>query len=611
MVVPGLWRDNISARLYVDLGRTIRLQRMKKYTHIVAASALAMSLVAVGCDDGGNKKKEDVAPEAQLSVSADTLRAPNSGGTYTIEVSANVAVEAIAADSWLTVNVGDGTPTTISIEVGKYVADKETLTGFGPRSSSITITAGDKNAKIVVRQSAEDLLMYDNDTYINSVGQAWHPNYEGGELLVGFQTNGDYKVSYPWWIVPGSVERTPVQGNEFVHSVKARFNVLMNFSDKQRNDSIVFTLGTERFSSKIVEDATQFDFSGVRRTANEIAQSMKWGWNMTDAHENRDANVSALTEWMLDSLTSLGVNVVRLTCPFVDDDGALNEFRVGAMKALAESVAQTGRSTDGEAFAIVSMDVDGWLADKVARGDTAALFDTYARTWNRIATELILQDDHVLFEAYDHLSVSELGAEALPIMRRLNEIFVQTVRRNGGNNYKRSLVIPIDGESGATVEMPTNDVVADRLLASFRFFRPADFAWYDATKSLWGEPFKSGVDWSSSCDEEAVRRHFSDLLSRIPNGLPTLMSAFGTISHSETDSLTIGSEAYYANTVAKSAHDNGGIVPIVFDDNNFERGHFGVFRRDQGNFLSRREYADAIDKGSRGEQYAVPESEGQ
>lgn len=582
---------------------------MKKYTHIVAASALAMSLLAVGCDEGGSNKKEDVAPEAQLSVSTDTLRAPNSGGTYTVEVSANVDIEATAADNWLTVSVGDGTPATVSVEVGKYVADRETLTGFGPRSSSITITAGDKSAKVVVRQSAEDLLKYDNDTWINSVGQAWHPNYEGGELLVGFQTNGDYEVSYPWWIVPGTVEQTPVQDNEFVRSVKARFNVLMNFSDKQRNDSIVFTLGTERFSSKIVEDATEFDFNGVRRTAHEIAQSMKWGWNMADAYENRDDNVSALTGWMLDSLTSLGVNVVRLTCPFVDNDGALNEFRVGAVKALAESVAQTDRGKDDGTFAIVSMAVDGWLADKVAKGDTATLFDTFARTWNRIATELILQDDHVLFEAYDLLSVSELGADALPIMKRLNEIFVQTVRRNGGNNYKRCLVIPIDGESGATVEMPSNDVATDRLMASFRFFRPTDFAWYDATKSLWGEPFKSGVDWSSSYDEEAVRRHFSDLLSRIPNGLPTLMSAFGTISHSETDSLTIGSEAYYANTVAKAAHDNGGIVPIVFDDNNFERGHFGVFRCDQDNFLRRREYVDAIYKGSRGEQYAVSESE--
>lgn len=584
---------------------------MKKYTHIIAASALAMSLLAVGCDEGGNKKTEEVAPEAQLSVSTDTLRAPNSGGTYTIEVSSNVGVEATAADNWLTVSVGDGTPTTVSVVVGQYVADREALTGFGPRSSQITITAGDKSAKVVVRQSAEDLLMYDNDTYINSVGQAWHPNYEGGELLVGFQTNGDYKVSCPWWIVPGTVERTPVQGNEFVYTVKARFNVLMNFSDDQRNGSIVFSLGTESFSSKIVEDATQFDFSDVRRTAREVAQSMKWGWNMTGANENRDANVSALTEWMLDSLAAHGANVVRLTCPFVDNDGALNEFRVGAVKALAESVAQTGRNTDGGAFAIVSMAVDGWLADRVAQGDTATLFDTYARTWNRMATELILQDDHVLFEAYDHLSVSEMGAEALPIMKRLNEIFVQTVRRNGGNNYKRCLVIPIDGESGATVEMPSNDVVANRLMASFQFFRPTDYAWYDAPKTLWGEPFKSGVDWSSSYDEEAVRRHFSDLLSRIPNGLPTLMASFGTISHSDADSLTIGSEAYYANTVAKAAHDNGGIVPIVFDDNKSERGHFGVFRRDRDNFLSRREYVDAIDKGSRGEQYAVASESGQ
>lgn len=583
---------------------------MKKYTHIVAASACAMSLLAVGCDKGGSNKKEDVTPEAQLSVSADTLRAPNSGGTYTVEVSANVGIEATAADNWLTVSVGDGTPATVSVEVGQYVADRETLTGFGPRSSSITITAGDKSARIVVRQSAEDLLMYDNDTWLNSVGQAYHPNYEGGELLVGFQTNGDYEVSYPWWIVPGTVERTPVQGNEFVHSVKARFNVLMNYSDAQRSDSIVFTLGSERFSSKIVEDATQFDFSGVRHTAHEIAQSMKWGWNMTDAYENRDANVSALNEWMLDSLAGHGVNVVRLTCPFVDDDGSLNEFRVGSVKALAESVAQTGQSTDGDAVAIVSMAVDGWLADKVAKGDTTTLFDTYARTWNRIATELILQNDHVLFEAYDHLSVGELGADALPVMRRLNEIFVQTVRRNGGNNYKRCLVIPIDGESGATVEMPSNDVVTDRLMASFRFFRPTDYADYNATKTLWGEPFKSGVDWSSY-GEEAVRRHFSDLLSRIPNGLPTLMAAFGTISHNETDSLMIGSEAYYANTVAKAAHDNGGIVPIVFDDNKFERGYFGVFRRDRDNFLGRRSYVDAIDKGSRGEQYTVPESEGE
>lgn len=583
---------------------------MKKYTYVVAASALAMSLFVAGCDDGGGKKTEEVAPEAQLSVAADTLRASNSGGTYTIEVSSNVSVEATAADSWLTVSVGDGSPTVVTVAVGQYVADRETLTGFGPRGSSITITAGDKSAKVVVRQAAEDLLMYDEDTYKNSVGQAYHPNYEGGELIVGFQTNGDYNVSYPWWIVPGTVERTAVEGNEFVYSVKARFSVLMNFSDEQRSGSIVFTLGAEQFASQIVEDATQFDFSGVRRTASEIAQSMKWGWNMTGAYADREDYVAALNEWMIDSVASHGANVVRLTCPFVGDDGALNEFSVGGVKALAECIAQKSIGDDGRPYAIVSMAVDGWLADNVARGDTATLFDTYARTWNRVATDLIAQDDHVLFEAYDHLSVGELGAEALPVMKRLNEIFVQAVRRNGGNNYKRCLVIPIDGDSGATVEMPSNDAVSDRLFASFYFFRPTDYAYYGATNSLWGEPFKSNVDWSSSYGEEAVRQHFSDLLSRIPNGLPTLMAAFGSVSHSDGDSRTMGAEAYYANTVAKAAHDNGGIVPIVFDDNRFETGAFGLFRRDRDNFLSRRDYVDAIDKGARGEQYGVSESEG-
>lgn len=572
---------------------------------ILLAAMLPLCLASCG-DDSSNSGKPDIIDDStSLNLSQASVSTSKTGGSYTVEATTNASSLTATPDAdWVKASVVAGEPYVIKIEVEAYVVKNEE-TDYEPRKADIEVKAGSLTKVIMVEQSPEDLLMYNEATRINSVDQPYKvSDYRGTELVVGFKTNGDYQITYPWWIVREGKE----DGKEGKFSVIERFTILANYSDEARYDSISFDLGDKHFACKIDEVATQFDFSGVRRTAQEVAQDMTLGWNMQEAYNDESVNV--LSSWLLDTLAANGVNMVRIPCSFIDGAAnAVNEFWLGGVVAAAKEVAAKEIGQGRNMYAIVSVADDGWLKDNIAKDDTTELYDTYVRLWNTIATQLAECDDHVLFEAYDYLSAEGLGEVGLRRINRLNELFVQTVRRNGGNNYKRCLLIPADGKS-RVVTMPQNDVVDNRLMISFQFTRPEDYAGKSATKKLWGEPFKSkGDDWCSSLDEEGVRAYFSDFVSIMPR-VPAIMTAFGSISHTGEEDLYADSEAYYANTVAFYAHENN-VVPMVWDDNEFGKGCFGVFRRKldeaTGLCVTRRSYVKGIADGSVGKRLVLDE----
>lgn len=574
----------------------------------IALLALLAPLALIACDD--DPKKDVVPDETQnkyFSIELNEIHAAKTGGSYSINYKATEQPALTSTPDWLECEIEPSTDSTgvLNVTIAEYNVKNE-VTDYDSRTASLVLSACGEIQTITINQAPDNLLLPDEAVRINSVDQEYPTDYEGlTDYKVKFKTNGEFSVDAPWWIyIKDTPERQLVEGSKSQYIVEVNVAVLSNYSDEVRVDSITFSLGDKSFACKFRQEETKWEFTGVQRPAFEVAQDIKMGWNLTDACLS-DADVTyytdALSSWMVDSVAQYNINAIRIpVLPYDTINTEINQFWINNVESIAKSIVSKGQ------YAVITISDNGWLLRKAANSDTTSLYNLFVNTWHEIATLFDQNDDHVIFECYDNFNSSYTS-----IMNRLDELFVQTVRRSGKNNYKRCLILPFDANSQATIQMPKNEVTPDRLLLSCKTFKPEDYASEAANYKLWGAPFKTSNEEWSPYTEDMLKTYFSNLHAKLNNearGIPAIISEFGAITHG-AEPLYASSEAFYVNTFVLAAK-NEGFTTFVWDDNNTGVGHFGVFnRKDKDAFTVRHQYAQALAQAALNQSLTTDEEE--
>jgi endoglucanase len=122
----------------------------------------------------------------------------------------------------------------------------------------------------------------------------------------------------------------------------------------------------------------------------------------------------------------------------------------------ADKLARVGEVVDwitaAGMFCVVNIHWDGGWIDSSKRErfpDTYATFSAeaerkYRTYWTQIATFFAGKDERLLFEALnEETNFSGAGSTRLAYatLTRVNQLFIDTVRRTGGNNAKRLLIV--------------------------------------------------------------------------------------------------------------------------------------------------------------------------
>ena len=556
---------------------------MMKYCLFAIVALASFSVLSCGDDDetiGGG-----VDGGVSIVFSSDTAYFAKSGGQSTVKITTNASpVSAESKASWVSVvsvAVGDPSVLTLRADVNE---------GYAERSSVITVTCGQSQKDVYVLQSPADLLTPDEDTETNYVLQPYNLNWQGSTINVNFQTNGAPDITFPWWIKEAGTTKKDGYG------VNMQFRILGNYGNERKGD-ITFKLGEESFSCQIVQGRTGFVFSDVDKSASDVAAMFRCGWTFSNC--GSVSSVADFDDELADSVLSCGINIIRI--PFLRDSVSTDVALVNLKNAVK---AVTSRKVNGEgAFAIVSLSNEAGVMRRIGSRDTS--FVEFSDMWSLIADALADCDYHVLFEAYDEISAA--GVESYgSAYGMLNQAFVNAVRRSGGNNYKRCLVIPGGNqEAGVYMAMPADEAEnSDRFMTSFSFFRPADYVKPNFTKKFWGGVYQQETeDWSSSFAEDDIKQAFSDVHSKLWR-VPIILNSFGTVVHKELDGDAYSDcEAQYVRFVAEAAK-NESFIPIVFDDGICGQGAFGVFSpTDKSLRTQRRAYLKSYIEGA-GFQYA-------
>lgn len=555
--------------------------------HCCILLSTLLSIAVVSCkDDSG---PDAPVPDSDISIvfSQDSVILSKSGGAVNVNITTNASpVTAVSNADWLSVvSLSVGEPSVLSLSAG--------VNGYSERSSTVTVSCGDAQKELIVVQRPDDLLKPSEDTKTNVVLQPYHMDWEGADLIVNYETNGIPTVELPWWIREVSSEKK--EG----YDVSAKYRILKNYG-KARDGKITFTLGEETFSCQITQTKTEFDFSNVDKSASEVANAFRCGWTFTGC--NKVGAVENLDGFLLDVVAADGINVVRI--PFSAGEDVVTEQIVASLKKSVEAV--TSRKVgDENLFAIISLNNDSWLMDYLSNSAPATI-SSFENVWSIVADAFAEYDYHVVFEAYDHIAYSQNKAD-IAVYNKLNQTFVNAVRRSGANNFKRCLVIPGgEYESGIYAPMPDDEENTDRLLASFPFFQPLDYTKPDATKKFWGAEYsQETTDWSSYSEDD-IAKAFSYLHSKQPR-VPVVINSCGAIAHSEAiDDLYAASEAAYVGCIAKAAKAES-FTPIVFDDAVCGINSYGIFSLSSEAASTRRElYLKAFVEGAG---YVYPSSD--
>jgi endoglucanase len=277
-----------------------------------------------------------------------------------------------------------------------------------------------------------------------------------------------------------------------------------------------------------------------------------------------------ITRQYVQSLARLGFKTVRL--PVAWDTYAENgRIQPEKLRRVSEVVNWI---TDAGMFCVLNIHWDGgWIDSDVKERfpKTYATFSPEAETkfcsyWEQISRFFAGKNEKLLFEALnEETNFTNEGSteKAYATLTRVNQLFIDTVRKTGGNNARRLLIVAgyttdIAKTCRGEYKMP-KDTIPGKLFISVHYYTPWQFCGLneDAT---WGKMMPT---WGSPDDVRQLDQLFdmmADFCTR--NDTPAFVGEFGVDSRKES-----ASRVRWMSAVANAARSRK-MVPVLWDTGN-------------------------------------------
>ena len=222
-----------------------------------------------------------------------------------------------------------------------------------------------------------------------------------------------------------------------------------------------------------------------------------------------------ITKAYIQKLAALGFRTVRLPVAWdaYAHHGRIDADKLARVGEIVDWVRQAGM------LCVVNIHWDGGWIDSDDKKRFAKTYHTfsaeaerkYRSYWSQIAGHFADRDQHVIFEGLnEETDFSGTGSEekAYATLAHVNQLFIDTVRKSGGNNATRPLIITgystdIVKTTDRRFSLPT-DSVPHRLLLSVHYYTPWAFAGMDRDDG--GQ--KMQPTWGSEADVAELNRLF-------------------------------------------------------------------------------------------------------
>ena len=355
---------------------------------------------------------------------------------------------------------------------------------------------------------------------------------------------------------------------------------------------------------------------------SQITEAMGVGYNLGNSLEAASSgtpNETAygnpkLTEDLVLAAKDAGFKSIRIPVSYLSMIDDNNGYKIDS--SWLDRVQQVvDYCVDNDMYAIVNMHGDGyttvnggWLL--CGSYDQTKIKAKYKACWEQIADRFKNYDEHLIFESMNEEFDGTYGTPsrtAYANINAYNQIFVDTVRKSGGNNDQRWLLIPgwntnIDYTAGDYgFEMPTDNYLSSniasgqkRIMISVHYYDPWDFCGTESgATTQWGDSVTDASKKASWGDESYMVSQFKKMYTKfVSQGYPVVIGEFGAINKENYDSQNKTCRAEYYQKVCYYAKQYG-MIPVAWD--NGYNGDYGFAIIDRySNKVVHQELMDAM-----------------
>lgn len=310
----------------------------------------------------------------------------------------------------------------------------------------------------------------------------------------------------------------------------------------------------------------------------ELVKEMSLGWNLGNTFDaTGGSGVGSETSWqpnvtteaMIKLLHDTGFTVFRLPVtwgPHMDEDYKIDP----EWMARIHEVVDWG--IDNDMFVILNSHHEEWYFPTEENKEQD--LEQITALWEQVAEEFKGYDEHLIFEGLNEPRLRETNLEwtggddaSRAIVAEYAQAFYNTVRKSGGNNAKRHLMLTGYAASSSRnclekVWLPEDD---DKVIVSVHAYLPYSMALDTKGTAEFDE---------KNAEIDTLFYNLKDLF--LSKNIPVIIGEFGTVNKENTDARIACAEKY----VGMGA-ENG--VPMILWDNNafFGNGeNFGLMNRE-------------------------------
>ena len=311
-----------------------------------------------------------------------------------------------------------------------------------------------------------------------------------------------------------------------------------------------------------------------------------------------------VTQDYFNKLAQVGYKSVRIPVTWLGTYGPAPDYKIdeGRLNRVAEVVDY---ALSAGLYAIINMHHDGlgyfWLDFKKAAVDSdynRKVNEQLAAMWTQIARKFRDKDEHLIFESFNEPGQdgifsawpSEAEKKALQAeyncLNEWNQTFVDAVRKTGGNNAKRWLIVVAGGATERNFDqfrIPHDYVSNNRIMLSLHFYEPASYAFGYCEE--WGHTSKIYDEEASRFDEHFIENEFIKYREQyLERNIPLCIDELGCFNRETERGKAF--QLYYLEYLVRAATING-FATFIWDDGGRKdiiRGEF-LFWHDTGEYV--------------------------
>jgi len=346
-----------------------------------------------------------------------------------------------------------------------------------------------------------------------------------------------------------------------------------------------------------------------------FVRKLRLGWNLgntMDANNSATggANLDLETSWskvrttpeMFETLKNAGFKSIRVPVSWhnhVDEDFNINKDWLARVKEIVDYVI------DNDMYCTINIHHDNMKGYFYPTSEYLEQSKKYVgRIWEQVGETFKDYDDHLIFESLNEprlvgtsnewsLSDNDMCHDAVKCINELNQLFVDTIRAQGGNNAERYLLVPAyAAQWGAAVSdefVLPKDTADNKILLEVHAYSPYDFALASPGDSNSTDLFNSNNNGSTAQISSMMLKL---KLNFVDKGIGVVIDEFGA----RDKGGNLESRTDYAGYYVKKAREFG--ITCYWWDNNIFFGsgeRFGLLDR-ATNSIRYPEIADALAK---------------